>query len=97
MRNICAHHARLWNREFVVTWKLPNKGLPLLQGAIADRESRQLYNSLCLMAYLMTVISPGSSWRRRLVALMEAYRPTAVAMGFPDNWKERALWREGGE
>lgn len=30
VRNICAHHARLWNREFVVTLSLPRKCLPLL-------------------------------------------------------------------
>jgi abortive infection bacteriophage resistance protein len=97
VRNLCAHHARLWNREFVVTWKLPNKGLPMLQAAIDDRGSRQIYNSLCLVAHLMTVISPSSSWRRRLADLIDGHQPDLAAMGMPADWRERTLWREGIE
>lgn len=97
VRNVCAHHARLWNRSLVVTWKAPAKGAAVLREALGEPESRQLYNSLCLMAYMMEVISPGSSWRSRLKALVAKYAPDVSAMGIPADWRERRLWREGIE
>jgi abortive infection bacteriophage resistance protein len=97
VRNICAHHARLWNREFVLTWKVPRKGAPDLLAAMADRESRRLYNSLCLIAHLIGVISPGSTWRQRLCTLIAEYKPELEAMGFPPDWQSRSLWQETAE
>lgn len=39
-------------------------------------------------------IAPDSMWRTRLDALLAAY-PTGdlAAMGFPADWRARALWR----
>lgn len=93
VRNICAHHARLWNREFVVTSSLPRKGVPLLISAIADRDSRQLYNTLCLIVHLMDCINPGHSWRERLGKLIAEHKPDLNAMGFPSDWATRDLWK----
>lgn len=92
VRNICAHHARLWNREFVVTTALPRKGVPVLIAAIANKDSRRLYNTLCLMVHLMDRISPGHSWRQRFGELLYKYNPDLLAMGFPGDWETRALW-----
>lgn len=93
VRNICAHHARLWNREFVLTSSLPRKGLPQLTSAIEDRESRQLYNTACLIVHLMDCINPGHSWRERLRALLAQHKPDLAAMGFPSDWESRDLWK----
>jgi abortive infection bacteriophage resistance protein len=93
VRNICAHHARLWNREFVVTSSLPRKGLPLLLAAIDDRASRQIYNTLCLIVHLMDCINPGHSWRERLVTLLDTHKADLTAMGFPADWATRDLWK----
>lgn len=93
VRNICAHHARLWNREFVVTTSLPRKGVPMLTSAIPDRNSRHLYNTLCLIVHLMDCINPGHSWRERLVTLLEQHKPDLHAMGFPTDWAARDLWK----
>jgi abortive infection bacteriophage resistance protein len=94
VRNVCAHHARLWNRECVVTWKVPHKGAATLLAAIADRQSNRIYNSLCLIAWLMDGISPGHRWRKRLRDLLDEHRPDLRAMGFPDGWQALELWRE---
>jgi len=93
VRNICAHHARLWNREFVVTSSLPRKSPPMLTAAIKNRDSRQLYNTLCLIVYLMDCINPGHSWRGRLSTLLDEHRPDTNAMGFPSDWANRDLWK----
>jgi hypothetical protein len=48
-----------------------------------------------MLAYLMSVISPASTWRQRLKALIQATPQIAVAdMGFPVGWEQMALWQE---
>lgn len=93
VRNICAHHARLWNRVFVVTSSLPRKGLPHLIAAIDDRENPLIYNTFCLIAHLMNCINPGHSWRERLRTLLDTHKPDLGAMGFPADWATRDLWK----
>ena len=63
--------------------------------AIADKQSRRPYNSLCLLLFLLDAVSPGHSWRERLAALFAEHRPDMVAMGIPADWKARALWQGG--
>lgn len=94
VRNVCAHHARLWNREFVVTWKVPHKGAKPLLDAVVDRASNRLYNSLCLLVWLLDGISPGHGWRKRLRSLLEEFEPDRAAMGFPKRWDAFELWKE---
>jgi abortive infection bacteriophage resistance protein len=97
LRNVCAHQARLWNRRFTVTMKIP-RTRPVAavrafhQGKDAER---RIYNSLTLLAHLANVITPGNDWLVRVRALVET-APTVdpTAMGFPPDWKRRPLWRD---
>lgn len=94
IRNICAHHGRLWNKQFTVTMTVPNhpSALGLVMNKSADR---LLYNTLVAIAYLMDIIDPGSLWRTRLVALRDAC-PLAsdAAMGFPKDWRKLPAWQK---
>jgi abortive infection bacteriophage resistance protein len=94
VRNICAHHARLWNREFVITSNLPKKGLPELLAAFDDKESRKLYKSLCLITHMLDCIDRKNDWRTSLSTLLTSYCPDLTAMGFPNDWKERTFWKK---
>lgn len=94
VRNISAHHARLWNREFVITSSLPKKGLPKLLAALDDKESRRIYKSLSLIAHMLDCIDCNNEWRTDLGNLLERYNPDLRAMGFPEDWKERAFWKK---
>lgn len=93
VRNICAHHGRLWNKQFIVTMLVPNSpgSLKLAMNSVAPRK---IYNTLAAIGYLMPIIAPGSEWRRHLVELVESC-PLAdrTAMGFPDNWQTFPAWR----
>jgi abortive infection bacteriophage resistance protein len=92
VRNVCAHHARLWNREFVVTPQPPkSKPLPLAGGFVA---SRRLYNTLLLLLYWMDVVAPAHHWRSRLKALLLSHADYLPAMGFPKGWETPAIWQE---
>ena len=96
IRNVCAHHARLWNRPLVVaTLALPKKPPELVAQLQRDpTQARHLYNALTVLAWLMRIISPRSTWRERMRTLI-AERPDLWAdMGFPQGWQKFDLWRE---
>lgn len=93
IRNICAHHGRLWNKQFTVTMTVPNApfGLRL---AMNPASTRKVYNTLVAIGYLLNLVAPGSDWKARLVALIEQCDlASPPAMGFPDNWRNIEFWR----
>lgn len=93
VRNICAHHGRLWNKQFTVTMTIPNAPAAL-KLAMNTSATRKLYNTLAVLGYLIGIVAPGSEWRRHLVELI-ATCPLAdtAAMGFPKNWQTLPAWR----
>lgn len=94
IRNICAHHSRLWNRDFTITTKLPNNGDQKTISSLDLAKPRELYNTLVLIAHLMNKIAPDNQWRHRLIDLLHRYPATdTLAMGFPADWRQRAIWK----
>lgn len=93
VRNICAHHGRLWNREFTVLPKLPFTKPSELPGQF-NPGSRRIYNTLVILLYCLNIVAPGHSWRTQLSALIHRCSIPVDAMGFPEDWRSRELWRE---
>jgi abortive infection bacteriophage resistance protein len=94
VRNHCAHHSTLWNREFTVAWRLPNYRPSALLMDFNRSDGRLIYNTLVMLAYMMDTINPGHHWKQRLGKLFEDHpNVSARAMGFPDDWRERAIWK----
>ncbi len=94
IRNYCAHHARLWNREFTIAWSLPLHRPSAVVDSLNRRDGKRIYNVLAMLACLMDIINPGHHWKSRLGDLLRRHpgvRPGA--MGFPDDWQELPLWR----
>ena len=92
VRNTCAHHARLWNREITVTPQEPRSKPAALAGQF-QRGSRKQYNTLLLLVYLMDIIAPNHHWRVRLKDLIQQHQIPAGEMGFPAGWDTLPLWR----
>lgn len=92
VRNLCAHHARVWNREFTFRWKLPKKHPVPLVANLHHNKDRSLYNTLVMLGFLMDIISPHTAWKRRLLALIDQYAVDTPAMGFPDDYKNYPIW-----
>ena len=94
IRNTCAHHARLWNREFSFTWKLPKHRPAALVPNFNAQNGKRLYNALVMLAYLMDLMNPGHHWKQRLGDLFHQHPEVQSRfMGFPENWQERSLWQ----
>lgn len=95
IRNICAHHNRLWNRRMTKTMELPRtKPRELHRNFNLDPEQeRKLYNTLVMIAYFMDMISPHHHWKARLKELIGNHTIDTQAMGFPENWQFLSLWK----
>lgn len=95
IRNICAHHGRLWNRRFLQPPKLASNP-PELRHSLdleANQAPAKLYNGLTMIGHIVRHVAPASTWSADLANLI-ATNPFCdfAAMGFPANWKQRPLW-----
>lgn len=108
LRNLCAHHMRVWNREFGSRPVMPRKApadwprVPeaIPSGAHLDvtqtiNPQRRLYLQLVMIESLMQVVCPESRWAERLVQLLDAHpRVSRPHMGFPPGWENETLWQK---
>lgn len=92
VRNVCAHHSRLWNRVLTVKPTLPtHTARPWLTNrAIADNH---LYAVLCCLSYLLEAVDDAADFRQQVRDLFARY-PTVNpgALGFPAGWERERLW-----
>lgn len=92
VRNVCAHHGRLWNRRFGFQAKIPKKPKQLHQ-SLNQQQSKHLYSTLVMLEYMMNIISPDHHWKVRLVSILEKNAISKpVMMGFPNEWLSRCIW-----
>ncbi|BAI95815.1 Abi-like protein [Sphingobium indicum UT26S] len=92
VRNVCAHHGRLWNRSFTVTFPIAQNPAALAQ-TLAPEADRKLYNTLTTLLHSMAIVAPNSNWPKQIATLVTE-NPVGdfAAMGFPEGWRERPLW-----
>lgn len=93
-RNICAHHARLWNREFGYKPLIPRRHKhPEWHEPVEVKEYR-LFGLLTVLKYMLNYIAPQSRWPDRLTGLLDRYPEVPRSpMGFPVNWKDCPIWQ----
>lgn len=93
MRNVAAHHSRLWNINVLEVAPLPS-GWP-------DMPNNKPFLYLSIMQLLLRTICPNSSWGQRLVDLLNSEFPALPGgaavlsdMGAFDGWQSWDLWRQ---
>ena len=93
VRNVCAHHMRLWNREMTIGMKIPNN--PDWLGSVFNQDMpKRVYNTLVMLAHLLDGVSPSSHWRQNLLKLFEEHPNVDFpAMGIPENWRSAVIWK----
>jgi len=106
LRNVCAHHSRLWNRRLTMTPRQFNPAQvhePLRHAAqSAEAERGKVYTLLAELAYLVRHIDPASRWPESGLRTVMRKFPADVAlspeadMGFPEGWAGLDLWRTSG-
>lgn len=75
LRNVCAHHSRLWNRNIVVQPKLPPlSDLPWVSYFENDNHAKaRCFLLLCMLECVLKGINPSSSWSTRMVGLLNSF------------------------
>ena len=90
VRNVCAHHGRLFNRNLLpvstVAFRTIDRLSPLPEG-----QSDKVFGALLVMGFMLHNISPGTSWATKLTNLVhDDYEQltlrSVTEMGFPPDW-----------
>ncbi len=98
IRNFCAHHSRLWNRNLPSTVKLlpkpPNPWIVDEANIPKQHEFNKLYVHMCLMKYILNTIIPKNEFTQKLTLLFEKYpNVDPNALGMKPNWQNEPLWK----
>ncbi len=97
IRNLCAHHERLWDRDFATRMSRPKTQMGAFSNPRAffnEAATGRLYNTLVMVAYLTRVITGNPGWTIDLIALMSRFpNIPQERMGFISNWKESEIWQ----
>lgn len=93
VRNICAHHARYWDRELPFKAQLPRKHPDALVFSLDHAGQSSAYNTLTLLGWLIGRISPGQTWIQRVSNHVTQHAPAMAVMGFPADFSQRPIWQ----
>jgi abortive infection bacteriophage resistance protein len=106
VRNICAHHSRLWNRnigeriqpksfkKFVDVVDVFGPYLPDQPGLKAENMAR-VYPTIVMISLLLEEPDSKSSWLPRVLSLIRESFPgkhSVAEMGFPLNFEKLPFW-----
>lgn len=92
VRNICAHHARLWNRELGLKPLIPDKDIRWHDPV--EVANNRVFGILTILQYLLHDVAPQSRWPGRLRQLLDEYQDAPRGpMGFPGEWTSCPFWK----
>ncbi|MDO4644141.1 MAG: Abi family protein [Cardiobacteriaceae bacterium] len=99
VRNICAHHGRLWNRVLGHSLMLPKSdSISWLETPVELSNpdisyQKRIYPVLVALQSILYKISKGSGWAQKLQDLINKYPLVSKAhMGMPEKWDEDEFW-----
>lgn len=95
VRNMCAYHSRVWNRNLPGTYKLMPKPLyAWVKNVPLSKEFHMLYVHLCCMKYLLNVIHQENHFTQKFSKLLAEYpNIDPNALGLKPNWEKEELWK----
>ena len=83
IRNVSAHHSRLWNVNILERSDMPNEDY------WKNLDNQKPFFYFCMMQELLKIICPNSSWSARLMALLDEFpmprNQSATLQGFGVN------------
>ena len=98
VRNVIAHHGRLWNANlnrprFPVLGDMPDFDSLLLLSTAHPR----IYSICCILCYLTRIVNSASPWihdmKKLVVEFPKMPHANTQDMGFPSNWQDHSLWK----
>lgn len=93
LRNMCCHHARVWNRDFMLNPAEPRKTANVWLNA-PNVDKKRIYYRLCIIRYFLVSVSPENNFNEKLLDLLADFPSIDIAaMGFSQNWECEDLWK----
>ncbi|MDV0444874.1 hypothetical protein MmiAt1_04190 [Methanimicrococcus sp. At1] len=91
LRNICAHHSRLWNRELIDLQVPAKTSQPF---TINQNKPKCVYSYLCCLQYLLNQVDKNNTFKTDLKNLFSNYSSSLylIEMGFPHDWEKEEFW-----
>ena len=95
LRNIIAHHGRLWNRVIINKYDWPSSTpKPILSYIPTNHQRRKIFPILSAIIYMNNQISSDNHIRQELFDLFAQFPKVQLSkMGFPANWKNEPIWQ----
>lgn len=100
LRNYAAHQSRIWNRVLTKLPRIPNPKardlyINLNIDATTDKiKFRKIYNTVVMLIYCLKYNGSSLELEKEIKNLMIECNIDAQMMGFPDDWKQRPLWKD---
>ena len=100
VRNICAHHSRLWNKELAIR---PTQLIKPVGPWVSKRYNnpKRVFYFICVLKYLLLRANPSNKIKTKLAALIAKYPDVPVQyLGIPSDgsgalldWQIEPLWQ----
>ncbi len=94
VRNICAHHSRLWNKKVTADRPIfPSREKYRFKGENFNDSNTTLYGIISIIDRLLSSFNANNSFTQKIETLIAEYSVDCKLMGFPENWIETANWK----
>ena len=85
IRNICAHHGRLWNKQFAIKALIPKK-IPQFK----DVKNDKIFMLIMILNHMFRHMDTGDGFLDKIKNLLETYPEIPLkALGFTQDWEKR--------
>lgn len=94
VRNICAHHSRLWNKKVTADRPIfPSREKYKFKGVVFDDSNTTLYGIISIIDRLLVSFNPDNKFTQKIEDLVAEYSINCALMGFPEDWVTTANWK----
>ena len=94
IRNVCAHHSRLWNRELGIQPVVPKSIGSFWLKTLDEIKNDRVFIIISIIIYFLSVINNQNDFKKKLFDLFIKYPMVDLApMGFPRNWKDEEIFK----
>lgn len=85
IRNICAHHSRLWNRKLKIKFSTPQK----IDAWQYNNVTHDTVYAVCFVIAILLKNNPYNNFESRIIQLFKNYPDVNIQdMGFPKDWQK---------
>lgn len=95
LRNIIAHHSRLWNRNLAKQpMNIKGHRDKWLNNPLTDNQKKKPYGVITAMLYLCNAVYPENRIKTKLLSLLEESKDIPYGkLGFTGDWHHEPIWK----